>query len=140
MRCLAFFLVFSLFTGCLVPKRDFLFAQAQVLRLQSDSLAFEQRLLAAQDTVGNTQGQLDEALRSLDELWSQLQNAEGVLQTVSRELDSIQMRHKEVSIERDVWRIEGLRATRRMERAEFVRDSLQIVLLKYKPAVSKPKK
>ena len=140
MRWMAFFLVFSLFTSCLVPKQDFLFAQAQVLRLQSDSLAFEERLLLVKGTMGNVQGQVNELLKSYEEVSNQLDNAEATLQAVSRSLDSLQLRHKEVSVERDVWRIEALRAKRSMERAEFVRDSLQTVVLKYKPAASKPKK
>ncbi|MEK9830055.1 MAG: hypothetical protein VW420_04420 [Schleiferiaceae bacterium] len=140
MRYVALLSVFFLVSACLVPKKELLYAQAQVLRLQSDSLAFEQRLLTAQGTMGNTQGQLEELQKSYEEVSNQLDNAEATLQVVSRELDSLQLRHKEVSVARDVWRIEALRAKRRMERAEFVRDSLQTVLLNYKPVAPKPKK
>ncbi|MDP5067688.1 MAG: hypothetical protein NWP50_01785, partial [Schleiferiaceae bacterium] len=140
MRYVALLSVFFLVSACLVPKKDLLFAQTQVVRLQSDSLAFEQRLLTAQGTMGNTQGQLEELQKSYEEIWNQLDNAEATLQVVSRELDSLQLRHKEVSVSRDVWRIEALRAKRRMERAEFVRDSVSTVLLNYKSSASKPKK
>jgi len=139
MRYLAFLSVFVLMTACLVPKKELVFAQAQVVRLQSDSLAFEERLQTVNGTMGNTQGQLEELLKSYEEVSSQLDNAEATLQVVSRELDSLQLRHKEVSVARDVWRIEAMRAKRRMERAEFVRDSLQTVLVKYKPAPAKPR-
>lgn len=140
MRYVALLSVFFLVSACLVPKKELLYAQAHVVRLQSDSLAFEQRLLTAQGTMGNTQGQLQELQKSYEEVSNQLDNAEATLQVVSRELDSLQLRHKEVSVARDVWRIEALRAKRRMERAEFVRDSVSTVLLNYKSSASKPKK
>lgn len=140
MRYLAFFAVLLAGTSCLVPKKELLFSQEQVVRLQSDSIALEQRLLAAQDTAGSTQGQLEELRKGYDELWSNLANCESVLQTVTRELDSLQLRHKEVGVERDVWRVEAIRARRRMERAEYLRDSLQAVMLELKPAPAKPKK
>ena len=67
MRYVALLSVFFLVSACLVPKKELLFAQAHVVRLQSDSLAFEQRLLTAQGTMGNTQGQLQELQKSYEE-------------------------------------------------------------------------
>ena len=66
MRYLAFLSVFVLMTACLVPKKELVFAQAQVVRLQSDSLAFEERLQTVNGTRGNTQGQLEELLKSYE--------------------------------------------------------------------------
>ena len=137
MRNVALLSVFFLVSACLVPKKELLYAQAQVVRLQSDSLAFEQRLMTVQGTMGNTQGQLQELLKSYDEVSNQLDNAEATLQVISRELDSLQLRHKDVIVARDVWRIESMHAKKRADRAEFERDSLQVVIHRYKSAINR---
>jgi hypothetical protein len=126
-------------SACLVPKKKLEFAQTQIIRLQIDSLAMEGRWLTAEGTVGSTQDSLEVSRTKVEQLHRQLAESEAALQEVSLGLDSMTFHQASTSVARDVWRIEALRAKRRMERAEFVRDSLQEVVVKLK-TTQKPRR